>query len=374
MVVRAKVDFIAPGGPVSRRMYGAAGSLPNNRSIPGMLARIIGTGSRSFRLTLSKSALLYPSMIGRGVVIIYRDSRLRTSGGGGMAALYEALESQKATVDRKATGHREARDRFNVDVRTHLNRRNELNDQVSSLIDEAKRQRAVRDEQNQNVRDAKEVREERTQAVRDLKKQIQDLRSERGGDFGAAGQSPHQLRREFQRLESEYEHGRHQGKHEKKVLKRLQDLSRMLKQITEDEEGDEQAKEIRECLNAALEHQEEAHELVTEAAEQAQGAHDLMIRIHKEVDRLREEADESQRSLLESKRQADKNHRGFVMSIRSLHSIQDMLKVLDNRSEYEEKEGERAKEREEVDDIMLRLMKGETVDTDELLALQRHGG
>ena len=41
---------------------------------------------------------------------------------------------------------------------------------------------------------------------------------------------------------------------------------------------------------------------------------------------------------------------------------------------YEEKEGERAKEREEVDDIMLRLMKGETVDTDELLALQRHGG
>ncbi len=289
-----------------------------------------------------------------------------------MAALYEALESQKATVDRKATEHREARDRFNVDVRAHLDRRNELNDQVSSLIDEAKRQRTVRDEQNQNVRDAKEVREERTQIVRDLKKQIQDLRSERGGS-ASAGQSPHQLRREFQRLESEYEHGRHQGKHEKKVLKRLQDLSRMLKLIAEDEAGDEQTKEIRDSLNVALENQEEAHEAVTEAAEQAQAAHDLMIRIHKEVDRLREEADDSQRSLLESKRQADKNHRGFVMSIRSLHSIQDMLKVLDNRSEYEEKEGERAKEREEVDDIMLRLMKGETVDTEELLALQRHG-
>ncbi len=289
-----------------------------------------------------------------------------------MAALYQALESQKATVDQKATEHREARDRFNVDVRTHLDKRNKLNDQVSSLIDEAKRQRSVRDEQNQNVRDAKDVREECTQVVRDIKKQIQDVRSEKGGSL-ASNQSPHQLRREFQRLESEYEHGRHQGKHEKKVLKRLQELSRMLKLIAEDEEGDEQTKAMRESLTAALEHQEKAHESVTEAAENAQAAHDLMIQFHKEVDQLRDEADEAQRSLLKSKRQADKNHRGFVMSIRSLHSIQDMLKVLDNRSKYEEKEGERAKGREEVDDIMLRLMKGETVDTEELLALQRHG-
>ena len=201
---------------------------------------------------------------------------------------------------------------------------------------------------------------------------MQDARSGRGETSGA-GQSLHQLRKEFQRLESEYEHGLHQGKHEKKVLKRLQDLSRMIKQAAEDEEGDEETKSLRESLNIALEHQEEAHVAVTEAAEQAQSAHDLMIRIHKEVDRLREEADDSQRLLLDSKRHADKNHRGFVMSIRSLHSIQDMLKVLDNRSEHEEKEDERAKEREEVDDIMLRLMKGETVDTDELLALQRHG-
>ena len=134
------------------------------------------------------------------------------------------------------------------------------------------------------------------------------------------------------------------------------------------EEGITELKEARELLRVSMEAQEAAHEEVTAAAQAAQEAHDLMLQWNKEVDRQRDKAEAAHRELRKSKKEADKAHHLYIVSLRCLHSIQDMLRAMRGASAGV---GQRPSARVEVQDLMSKLMSGETLSTDELMELQR---
>ncbi|MDE0953907.1 MAG: hypothetical protein OR994_04465, partial [Candidatus Poseidoniales archaeon] len=115
--------------------------------------------------------------------------------------------------------------------------------------------------------------------------------------------------------------------------------------------------------------QEEAHKLVEGAVNTAQESHDLMIELSEEVDRLRAKANSSQEGVIRSKREADMLHNKYVVSLRSIHSIQDLFKAMNAQEKnLDDDSGSRL----EVTDLMSRLMSGDTLSTDELMALQRN--
>jgi len=123
-----------------------------------------------------------------------------------------------------------------------------------------------------------------------------------------------------------------------------------------------------EELKAARKEHDEAHEAVQQAAAAAQEAHDLMIQWDKEVNKQRERANSKHRELRNTKQEADKAHRFYIVSLRCLHSIQDMMRA---RRSAEAGEGERPTARVEVQDLMSKLMSGDTLTTEELMELQR---
>jgi uncharacterized coiled-coil DUF342 family protein len=187
---------------------------------------------------------------------------------------------------------------------------------------------------------------------------------------GKRGQRPvtsHQLRRELERLEREFEQGRHTGKNEKKVMKRMKEISSKLKQMTSVDDGNEDIKGLRDELKAALNKQEEAHEEVQRAANAAQEAHELMLQWNKEVDKQREKAETCHRELRKSKKEADKAHHLYIVSLRCLHSIQDMISAMSGRGNS----GGKSEARVEVQDLMTKLMSGDTLSTEELMQLQK---
>ena len=119
----------------------------------------------------------------------------------------------------------------------------------------------------------------------------------------------------------------------------------------------------------AAKSQEEAHKLVEEAVTTAQESHDLMIELSEEVDRLRAKANSSQEGVIRSKREADLLHNKYVVSLRSIHSIQDLFKAMvAQEKNLDDDTGSKL----EVTDLMSRLMSGDTLSTDELMALQRN--
>jgi uncharacterized coiled-coil DUF342 family protein len=291
------------------------------------------------------------------------------------------LENLRGIVDQKATVNRDVRDGLNGEMREHIGVRNSFNSQVRELISEVQRQKVIRDEANDAVRLAKTERAEKNQEVRDAKEKLRELspeREQRGNHQDRRGRrekedTPASLSRKIRILEDEFMKGIHTGKNEDKAMDRMKKMKRKLRDMSEKEDSNVELKDARENLRAAIDAQEIAHQKVTESADSAQEAHDLMLKLSEEVDRLREKADASQAQVRRSKREADRAHQSYIVSLRCLHSIHDIVRANKNRDAGIDTSKGSAPARVEVQDLMSKLMSGETLSTEELMALQRGG-
>ena len=92
-----------------------------------------------------------------------------------------------------------------------------------------------------------------------------------------------------------------------------------------------------------------------------------MLQWNKEVDKQREKAETCHRELRKSKKEADKAHHLYIVSLRCLHSIQDMISAMSGSGNS----GGKSEARVEVQDLMTKLMSGDTLSTEELMQLQK---
>lgn len=296
-----------------------------------------------------------------------------------MSELKDLLEEKRKLVDKKATEYRQIRDDWNNRTKEHLTTRNNLNTEVRELIANVRSQRELREQKNEEVREKKNLRSECNKAVRAAKERLSELRGDDGDarddrqGHGRRGRrekkvTVHSLRREFERLEREFEQGKHTGKNEGKVMERLKRIRAQIQNMEKSEEDNEDLKAAREVLRLALESQESSHLEVTRAAEEAQQAHDLMIEWNEEVNKKREVAEEAHRHLRRSKKEADQAHHHYIVSIRCLHSTQQIIKAIQGIASGTAPDKSSS---EGVQDLMSKLMSGETLSTEQLMELQR---
>ena len=289
------------------------------------------------------------------------------------------LTDLRGIVDRKATENRDVRDGLNGEMREHIGVRNTFNGQVRELISEVQRQKVIRDEANDSVRVAKSERATKNQEVRDAKEKLRGLSPEseqRSNQNDRRGRrdkedTPASLSRKIHILEDEFMKGIHTGKNEDKAMDQMKRMKRKLRDMSEKEDSNVELKEARVDLRAAIDAQEVAHQTVTVSAESAQEAHDLMLKLSEEVDRLRGKADASQAQVRRAKREADRAHQSYIVSLRCLHSIHDIIRAKNNRDAGIDTSRNSAPARVEVQDLMSKLMAGDTLSTEELMALQR---
>ena len=286
----------------------------------------------------------------------------------------QLFEERRSILDGKATQYREERDSWNEKTKELVSLRNEFNAEVRELIQLSDQQKQVREQMNQVVREKKVVRNDASKKVSEIRDKLRaDQPEEKPAERGPRGRRERpvtlqSLQREFSRLEREFERGEHTGKNEGKVMKRLKELNAKIRQMKKDQASSDATSSENEELNAARKEHDDAHQAVQEAAAAAQEAHDLMIQWDKEVNKQRERANSKHRELRNTKQEADKAHRFYIVSLRCLHSIQDMMRA---RRSAEAGEGERPTARVEVQDLMSKLMSGDTLTTEELMELQR---
>jgi uncharacterized coiled-coil DUF342 family protein len=291
-----------------------------------------------------------------------------------MSGMKGILEERRKMVDDKATQYRTTRDEWNQKTKENTGARNELNSEVRELIVQVKEQREIREQMNELVREKKSTRQEANNKVREAKAIIDQSRPAEAPVEGGRGrrgrdrpETVQSLSRELNRLESEFERGQHTGKNETKVMKRMKEISSKLKKMKNAEDSNDDLKGARETLREAVEEQDAAHEEVQKAAQAAQEAHELMLQWNKEVDKQREKAESCHRDLRRSKKEADKAHHLYIVSLRCLHSIQDILGAMKGSAGG----GKRKNARVEVQDLMSKLMSGDTLTTEELMQLQK---
>ena len=279
------------------------------------------------------------------------------------------LTPKSTSLDEKLSEFRDDRDSWNAKVKKYLNERNEINRQVKELITEVQNQKVIRDDANSKVKELKIIRAERSTVMKQLRAELQEKRpaEQKKEEKREKKRNERSIRSDIEKMDMKFNYGHFQGKErnfEREMKKLYQELKEVRKQKKENIFS-----ELESQIRKAAQSQEEAHKLVENAVNTAQESHDLMIELSEEVDRLRAKANSSQEGVIRSKREADLLHNKYVVSLRSIHSIQDLFKAMvAQEKNVEDDDGSKL----EVTDLMSRLMSGDTLSTEELMALQRN--
>ena len=278
--------------------------------------------------------------------------------------LKELFEPKSEAISVTLAELKESRDQFNTEVRSHLDKRNEINRHVKELILEVQKQKIVRNEANSEVRSLKKVRLEKSNILKDLRGKLRS--TERSTDVDSKKRSKfppsRKIRAKIDILERKYETG--QIKKEREFMTEMKRLHKQYKESLAAEKASSSA--ILQKVRDAESVQDSAHKAVEAAVSSAQDAHDLMIELSDEVDRLRDKANTEHISLTKSKAMADDLHRKYIISLRCIHSMQDVLKFTGHKDSVDSDV-----ESVEVSDLMSKLMAGDTLSTEELMMLQR---
>jgi uncharacterized coiled-coil DUF342 family protein len=252
-----------------------------------------------------------------------------------------------------------------VKVRGQLDKRNEINSQVKQLITEVQKQKTLRNEANSRVAELRKIRLEKTNELKEVRAKLRSSVENNDQDKGNKRKGPgsRKIREQMNKLEWRHQTGQISPKKERDfyaTMKRLQTEFKLLKK-EEEASSSSVLKEVKQ----AEKRQQKAHDAVTDASEKSEEAHSLMMELSNEVDRLRGMANSEHLGLTATKGEADDLHNKYIISLRCIHSMQDILKLSGTKKEQDS-------ERVEVTDLMSRLMEGQTLSDEDMMLLQRN--
>ena len=275
------------------------------------------------------------------------------------------FETKTQSVSDKLTAFKTRRDQLNVKVRGQLDKRNEINSQVKQLITEVQKQKTLRNEANSRVAELRKIRLEKTNELKEVRAKLRSSVENNDQDKGKKRKGPgsRKIREQMNKLEWRHQTGQISPKKERDfyaTMKRLQTEFKLLKK-EEEESSSSVLKEVKQ----AEKRQQKAHDAVTDASEKSEEAHSLMMELSNEVDRLRGMANSEHLGLTATKGEADDLHNKYIISLRCIHSMQDILKLSGTKKEQDS-------ERVEVTDLMSRLMEGQTLSDEDMMLLQRN--
>ena len=222
----------------------------------------------------------------------------------------------------------------------------------------------MRNEANGKVAELRKIRLEKTNELKKIRAQLRSSVENNDPDAGKKnGASSRKIREQMNKLEWRHQTGQIGPKKERDffaTMKRLQAEFNMLKK-KEEASSSSVLKEVKQ----AEKRQQKAHDAVTGASEKSEEAHSLMMELSNEVDRLRGLANSEHLGLTSTKGDADDLHNRYIISLRCIHSMQDILKLSGSKKDQES-------ERVDVTDLMSRLMEGQTLSDEDMMLLQRN--
>lgn len=275
------------------------------------------------------------------------------------------FETKTESVSDKLSDFRTRRDDFNLKVRVKLDKRNEINRQVKELISEVQKQKILRNEANSKVAELRKTRLEKTNELKEIRTKLRSSGENNDRDSGKKRNegSSRKIREQMNKLEWRHQTGQISPSKEKSFFSTMKRLQAEFKKLKQEEETSSSS--ILKEVKQAEKRQQRAHDAVTDASEKSEEAHSLMMELSNEVDKLRGLANSEHLGLTSTKGDADTLHNKYIISIRCIHSMQDILKLTGSNKE-------RDSERVDVSDLMSRLMGGQTLSDEDMMLLQRN--
>ncbi len=287
-----------------------------------------------------------------------------------MTELLEELEEKREKANARAEKFKILRDRKNLEAKRLVQKRDELNTKVRDLIDRGNELKDIRNELNEGVHEAKRVRDKMNKKVTDL---TQKLRNKKKELLPKDGPSLDMLERDIRRLEFNQMTQVLSPDKERELVDKISSLKGEIEGRKSIIEGDEDVQRLTAELEEAKRIAEENHLKVSENARSAQERHDEMLKLFKEADQIRLDADETHERFINAKVKSDEYHNSHIEAV---HEVQDYSKMIYG---YRKKTRMAIKRKDEEDtlskaqELYEQFKKGEKLGTEDIMMLQKAG-
>lgn len=290
--------------------------------------------------------------------------------------LVDELMEKRERHNAEAEKHKHLRDKLNEQTKEWVHKRDDLNAQARELIEKANAHKSKRNELNQEVRDTKVHRDEWNKKVNDLAEQLAKKKRDKEP---RKGPSIRQLKKKLKALELQQMTSVMKPEKEKELIEQIGALSKEIKEMEKELEGDQDIKHLLDQASEAREKAEFYHAKVEELAIASQAEHDAMMKVYDKSDAIRKEADKAQENFIKCKVQADEEHQAHIELIRQVHDYDKMLSGLRQRDSVggapytPGSAAERMSDKDEAKEVYERFKKGEKLSTEDLMLLQKSG-
>jgi phosphoserine phosphatase len=265
------------------------------------------------------------------------------------------LLSNKKDLEKKLKVLTKERDDLNENAREFKKVRDELNASIKENLDKALKYRDERDKINQEVRKYKKLRDETNQELKKM-------------EYASGRRDILKIQGEIDKLEKTIETKVLDMRKENELVKKVQDLSKTLSEMKEDEKVQTEAAALKEVSEAH-------HAKVVEFSDKAQETHESMLEYFKNIDEVRAKADLAHNKFIETRETASAKHeevKAVLNEIRRKNKGLDKVKAKERNMESDKTKKKNMAEKEIARDIFEKFKEGKKLSTEELRLLQKH--
>jgi uncharacterized coiled-coil DUF342 family protein len=281
--------------------------------------------------------------------------------------LNDLMEKRKKTLA-ESEEHKNRRNELNASASKFARDRNTLNNQTREFVEEAQKNKDLRDKYNQEVLDIKAKRNEFNDKANALFEEIEAFKKEHGT---LKNRGIKELQKQIEYMEYRQQTEVFTTDKERELIEKIK---QMKGQVREQEAELEQNKEMRTKVAEARDYRKQASDLhaqVTEVAELAQKHHDLMVESYRKADKSREAADAAHKSFVEAQEAADAEHKFFIACQKELRDYDKVISGLRKKTKKVKVTKEQKAVRKEAESLFKNFRAGEKLTTDDILLLQR---
>lgn len=268
---------------------------------------------------------------------------------------FSELLSNKKELEKQLKVLTKERDDLNEKAREFKKSRDELNTSIKDNLDKALKYRDERDTINKEVRKYKKLRDETNQELKKL-------------EYASGRRDIIKIQNEIDKIEKTIETKVLDMRKENELVKKVQDLSKTLSQMKEDEKVQTEAVALKEVSEAH-------HAKVVEFSDKAQETHEKMLEYFKNIDDVRAKADLAHNQFIETREAASAKHeevKAVLNEIRKKNKGLDKVKAKERNIESEKNKKKNMAEKEIAKDIYEKFKEGKKLSTEELRLLQKH--
>jgi phosphoserine phosphatase len=268
---------------------------------------------------------------------------------------FSELLSNKKELEKRLKVLTKERDELNENAREFKKVRDELNASIKENLDKALKYRDERDKINQEVRKYKKLRDDTNQELKKM-------------EYASGRRDILKIQAEIDKIEKTIETKVLDMRKENELVKKVQDLSKTLSEMKEDEKVQTEAAALKETSEAH-------HAKVVEFSDQAQETHEKMLEYFKNIDEVRAKADLAHNQFIETRETASAKHeevKTVLNEIRRKNKGLDKVKAKERNMESEKSKKKNMAEKEIAKDIYEKFKEGKKLSTEELRLLQKH--